>query len=324
MPQVSIVIPAYNAMAYLPETLQSVLGQTFQDFEVLIIDDGSADGIESWFAGVGDERVQLISQPHLGSSEARNRGIGRSQGGYIAFLDADDLWEPMKLEQQVRCLEAHPEVGLVYTWTAFINEQGVPTGRVFTSEAEGDVWQTLILHNIVECGSVPLVRRQCFETVGMFDLNLRSHVEDWDMWLRIAARYPFKVIKEPLTYYRQRSTSASKDWQAMERGFQLVIEKAFSTAPTNLQPLKAESYGWVHLCLAWKVLQSQRQDLQKANSYLQQALKSYPQLRFTKEYLRLRLAIFLLRNFGTNGYSGFLEFTHRLRRLTIGNLTTHS
>lgn len=324
MPQVSVVIPAYNAMAYLPETLQSVLAQTFPDFEVLIVNDGSSDGIEEWFATVQDQRVQLISQVNQGLSGARNTGIKHAQANYIAFLDADDLWEATKLEKQVHCLNANPEAGLVYTWTAYINEAGISTGRIFASEAEGDVWKTLILHNIVECGSVAMVRRECFATVGMFDRNLRSYVEDWDMWLRIATRYPFKVVKEPLVYYRQRSTSASKDWESMEQSFQIVIAKAFDTAPESLHYLKPHSYALANVCLAWKALQSQKQDFQRANEYLQNALRQYPRFRFSKEYFRLSLAIFLMRYFGANGYSRVLEFIHTLRRFSASNLSINS
>jgi glycosyltransferase involved in cell wall biosynthesis len=314
MPQVSVIIPAYNAMAYLPETLQSVLGQSFQDFEVLIINDGSSDGIEEWAKTIQDRRVRLISQVNQGLSGARNTGIYRSQSDYIAFLDADDLWASTKLEKQARCLEAHPDVGLVYTWTALINEVGIPTGRIFVNHAEGEVWQSLILHNIVESGSGAMVRRECFATVGIFDRNLRSFVEDWDMWLRIAARYPFKVIKEPLVYYRQHGNSASKDWEAMERSFQIVIEKAFDSAAAELQGLKPQSYGCARMCLAWKALQSQKKDFEKASCYLHQALRDYPQLRFTKEYLRLKLAIFLMRRFGQAGYLQILEMVYWLRR----------
>jgi hypothetical protein len=103
------------------------------------------------------------------------------------------LWEPTKLEKQVRCLEANPEVALVHTWMLLVDEQGKFIGRVMKSNAEGEVWNQLVERNIIACPSV-IIRRYCFETVGIFDINLRS-IEDWDMWLRIASRYPFALIK---------------------------------------------------------------------------------------------------------------------------------
>jgi glycosyltransferase involved in cell wall biosynthesis len=126
MPKVSVVIPAYNAMTYLPETVESVLKQTFTNFEVLIINDGSSDHIMQWVTQISDSRVRLISQENQGLPGARNTGIAQAQGEYVAFLDADDWWEPTKLEKQVRCFEERPGVGLVYTWTALIDASRQP------------------------------------------------------------------------------------------------------------------------------------------------------------------------------------------------------
>lgn len=317
MPKVSIVIPAYNAMSYLPETLENVLKQTFDDFEVIVINDGSSDETEQYVFQIKDPRIKLIYQENQGLAGARNTGIAHAEGEYITFLDADDLWEPTKLEKQVQVLEENPEVGLVYTWVVLINEKGESTGRVFKNYAEGNVWEKLTEHNIIECGSVAMVRRHCFETCGVFDRNLRSFVEDWDMWLRIANHYSFKVIKEPLVYYRQHSTSASRNWEAMEQSFQLVIEKAFDSVPPELQYLKNRSYGFTKLCLAWKPLQSVQKDYKKAIDFRKQAVAYYPQLRFSKEYFRLSLAIAIMRWFGADGYRKLLALVYNLRRRTL-------
>lgn len=312
MPKVSVVIPAYNAMAYLPETVESVLRQTFTDFEVLIIDDGSSDNIVQWASGLVDPHVKLISQKNQGLPGARNTGIAQAQGEYIAFLDADDLWEQTKLEKQVRCLDDNPAVGLVHTWMVLVDEQGKSTGRVMPSNAEGDVWKQLAEKNVIACPSV-IVRRCCFETVGVFDRSLRS-LEDWDMWIRIATRYPFAVIKEPLAYYRQLPGSMSKNCQVMEQAFYIVIEKAFHSAQSELLFLKNRSYGHANLCLAWKALQSYERDYKLALHFQQQAISHYPQLRFCWEYIRLSLAIATLQWFGQKHYGKVLTLTYALRR----------
>ncbi len=317
MVKVSIVIPAYNAMTYLSETLASVFQQTFSDFEVLLVDDGSTDSIQAWVEqSVSDPRVKLISQVNQGLSAARNTGITHSQSEYIAFLDADDLWHPSKLERQVQWLEAHPTVGLIYNWTTLIDSSGKPTGRVLGSAIEGNVLPEILQRNIIDCPSV-LVRRQCFDRVGLFDCALRS-VEDWDMWIRIAAVYPFAVTPEPLVYYRQHPSNMSKNWRVMEQAFQQVITKAFASAPPALQTLKPKSLGSAYLVLAWKALQSQDRDAQLASQFQAQAIAHNPDLRISRENLRLTLAILTLKVLGADRYSQFLPVAYALRRRLSG------
>ena len=317
MPKVSVVIPAYNAMAYLPETIDNVLEQTYSNFEVIVVNDGSTDNIKEWITQISDRRVKLVSQVNLGLAGARNTGIRESEGEYLAFLDADDLWDFTKLAKQVQVLDSHPEAGLVYTWISYIDERGKSTGRVVKPQSEGDIWQELTKGNLVECGSVAMVRRQCFEKCGVFDCNLGSFVEDWDMWLRIARTYPFKVIKEPLTYYRQVTNSASRNWQRMAKSYQLVIDKAFAAANWDELPLRNRSYGTANLVLAWKALQSSSKDYQKAKYFCSQALRHDPWLLLSKEYFRLSVAIAIMSCFGANNYNKFLSLLYTLRRRTM-------
>ncbi len=317
MPKISVVIPAYNAMAYLPKTIESLWRQTWADFEAIIVNDGSTDNTAEWVSTIVDKRVKLVSQENRGLAGARNTGIAHAQGEYIAFLDADDLWEKTKLDKQLACLDSNPRVGLVYTWVALIDAQGKPTGRVFKSNAEGKIWETLITENIVGCGSVAMVRRECFENCGVFDTNLRSFVEDWDMWLRLAPYYEFAVVAEPLVYYRQHPHSASRNWEAMAESYRLVIEKAFAAADEEVQYLKNQSYGTSNLCLAWKPLQSSQKDYETSQRFRQLALNYDPTLRWSKEYWRLSLAIFLMRSLGPEQYQKFLEWVYILRRQTL-------
>lgn len=323
MPKVSVVIPAYNAMTYLPDTLNSVLQQTFSDFEVLIIDDGSTDHIQAWVAqNITDSRVRLIAQANQGLSAARNTGIANAQGEYVAFLDADDLWKPTKLEVQVHYLDNNPAVGLVYNWIAVIDAEGKLTGKVWRGDIEGDVLAEVLQRNIIDCPSV-LVRRKCFEDVGVFDRTLRS-VEDWDMWIRIATRYHFGVTREALVYYRQHTSNMSKNWRVMEQAFHQVIEKSFQSVPSELQYLRNNSLGYANLCLAWKALQSKDRDYQLASRFGQQAIAHYPKLRYSRENLRLTLAIASLRWFGLDGYSKLLALAYAVRRRTLSILMRKS
>jgi glycosyltransferase involved in cell wall biosynthesis len=315
MPKVSTIIPAYNSMLYLPETLNSVLRQSFSDFEVLIIDDGSSDHLKEWASQLTDPRVKLISQPNQGASVARNTGITNAQGEYIAFLDADDLWERTKLEKQIQCFENNPSVGLVHTWTTMISEKSKPTGGILASTSEGEVWEQLLEHNTVACCSV-MVRRSCFEKVGMFDQSLRS-AEDWDMWIRIARQYRFAVIRQPLAQYRMIPTSKSKNCQLVEQSLMRIIEKNFQAAPPELLHLKSRGYGYANFNLAWKALQSRDKDYKAAIQFRDRAIAHYPELQSTRDYLRLNSAITLMQWFGPNGYNTLLSSLGILRRLAL-------
>lgn len=310
-PKVSVVIPAYNSMKYLPDTLKSVWHQTYTDFEVILVNDGSSDNIKEWASQIKDSRFKFISQPNQGASAARNAGILASTGEYIALLDADDLWAPTKLETHVLCLDNHPEVGLVCSWTAMMNAQGQPTGRLLKPAADGNVYSKILVQNIVDCPSA-VIRRSCFDKIGLFDTSIRYN-EDWEMWIRIAAAYNFSVIQEPLVYYRQHPNNVSKNWRQMQLGFNKVIQSAFKSAPKELQHLKKPSYGHANLVLAWKALQSKDKDFQLAANFRASALQYDPKQILSQEFWRLSFAIALMRYFGQEGYNRFLEFAYALR-----------
>ncbi|WP_319423431.1 glycosyltransferase family 2 protein [Pleurocapsa sp. FMAR1] len=304
MPKVTVIIPAYNAMAFLPEALNSVFNQTYQDFEVIVVNDGSTDETEQWVSQIEDPRVNLVSQENKGLAGARNTGIGHAQGEYIAFLDDDDLWESTKLEKQVNVLDENPEVGLVYTWVSLIDSDGKPRGRIWCNSEEGNVWKKLLEHNIVESGSVAMVRHSCYQSVGLYDCTLpSSYAEDWDMWLRIAAQYHFQVILEPLVYYRDTPSSLSKNWRVTEQSYQIVIEKAFANAPQNLQHLKGRCYSFAYLNVCWKILQTPGENYQRLVQYRHQAVSWHPQIRKSKNYLRLSFAIMLVKLLGLSRYN---------------------
>ena len=311
MPKVTVVIPAYNAMRYLPETMETALAQTFTDFEVLVVNDGSTDHTAEWISQVTDPRVRIVSQENKGLAGARNTGIAHAKGEYIAYLDADDLWEPTKLEKQVRCLDENPEVGLVYTWTALADQYGKSTGRVISSHAEGNVWQELIEFNMVCCGSTPLIRRSCFDVVGLFSPDV-SPSDDWDMWLRIANKFAFGVVKEALIRYRQHPSNSSKNFQLMLDTSRTLIERTFASAPTESLYLRNRSYGSIYLYLGWRAIENM--DYKQALHFRQQACAHRPQLYFSPRCVRLRLAIALIRWFGPQVYSWVLGLVYTLRR----------
>ena len=288
MPKVSVIIPAYNAMAYLPETLESVLNQTFTDFEVLIINDGSPDGIVEWASEIKDSRVKLISQENQGLSGARNTGIWSSQSEYLAFLDADDIWEAKKLEKQVEYLDKHLDVGLVSSWIGNVDRHGNFIDIYDCSEAGEDLTKELFRSNILYCGSTPLVRRICFEKVGFFERSLSS-AADWDMWLRIAVYFPIFVIQEPLVQYRRYPNSMSTNFRLMIQELDEVMERSVQLAPKKFK--NVERIGSSHLSIqyAWGYLI--KDDFHEAFWFAKQAFIRRPKLIFSISYLHL---IFLI------------------------------
>jgi glycosyltransferase involved in cell wall biosynthesis len=316
VPKVSVVIPAYNAMKYLAETMDSVFNQTYQDFEVLIVDDGSVDDTFNWVSQLSQKepKVKLISQTNQGVQKARNKGIREARGEYIAFLDADDLWEPTKLRKQVDSLDSNSAAGLCYTWTALADKQGKATGRVIKSHFEGNVWQQLTEFNFVCCGSTPLIRRSCFDTIGLFAEDL-PFSEDWDLWLRIALKYPFAVVKEPLIRYRQHEAGISKNCQSMLETSRILIERNFATVPTELLHYRNRSYGCIYLYLGWRAIENQNH--QQALELSAQAIAHRPQLFFSAAYIRLRVAILIRRWLGASFYAQLKEFVFTVRRRGI-------
>jgi hypothetical protein len=161
-----------------------------------------------------------------------------------------------------------------------------------------------------------MARRCCFETVGLFDSSISPKScgsEDWNMWIRIAEQYFIKVVPEALTYYRSHPNNGSQSWTIMEHDYQLILEKAFANAPAHRQHLKSRSYSLAYVRIAWKALQSSNGRCDVTVSYRKKAVASDPTIRYSKEYLQLSLALFLVQSFGLNRYSQFRELVYRLK-----------
>ena len=229
---VSVVIPALDAAANIRQTLNSVLAQTYQEIEVIVVDDGSSDAtsaiVEEFVAQ--DARFQLIRQSNAGVGAARNTAIRKSHGKYIAPLDADDFWFPEKLEKQVACAEHYSnEKGLVYCWSTLIDKDGGLVSDC-SHTVEGRLRHALILRNVVGNGSAPLFRAAELEKVGLYLTRAEQEgaqgCEDWDLYLRIAERFGIRVVPEYLLAYRQAGSSMSANAETMAASFAVVMSRA--------------------------------------------------------------------------------------------------
>lgn len=203
VPLISIIIPTFNSAAYIRECLESVFAQTFQDYEVIVVDDGSTDETSSIVQGFGP-RVRFVAQENKGPAVARNHGISLAKGAWISFLDSDDLWLPDKLEKQTRFALDHPEYGLITTEASSFDESGVLAPRMKArvyNIRNGLVVRDLLFGNWVQTSGV-MVRRECFEKVGKFHEERGLRGTDWILWMQIAAQYPIYFMEEPLAKIR--------------------------------------------------------------------------------------------------------------------------
>lgn len=229
-PRVSVVVPVFNGASTLAGTLGSVFAQTFTDFEVIVVDDGSTDATPHILRDIGDPRLRVLSFANGGPSASRNRGIGEARGEYIAFLDADDQWTPDKLALQVAALDANPRAGLVYSWTDCFDEGGGFLRHGSHVRLEGPGYEALVARNVLDNGSSPMVRRSVLAAVGGFDESLRN-AEDWELWLRIARHHELACVPRVQVFYRVRPQSGASATERQAASTLAVLERALQRIP---------------------------------------------------------------------------------------------
>jgi glycosyltransferase involved in cell wall biosynthesis len=242
----SVVVAAYNAARTVGSAIRSVLAQTRQDFEVIVVDDGSTDGTAGRVAGFSDERIRVVTQPNQGPSAARNTGVGAAGGTYVSMLDADDLWLPEYLEVMGGALDADPGAAFAYTDAWVLDDE---TGKVRRDSAmsyqrppatvpDARAFYLLLLETNFVYTSVT-ARRAVLEAVGGYDETLRTG-EDWDLWLRIARRGE-RAVRPPglLAVHRQRHGSLASDGVTMTRNVCEVYRRlaADTTADDEVREL---------------------------------------------------------------------------------------
>ncbi|MBU1863052.1 MAG: glycosyltransferase, partial [Candidatus Omnitrophica bacterium] len=234
---------AFNAEKYISETLDSVFSQTFKNFEVIVVDDGSTDNTGE-VVKLYNREVKYIYKKNGGSATARNVGIKAARGEYVAFLDADDLWIENKLEEQLKVLENNTDLVWTYTNVVMFGEENKNilyrprTARKFLN---GDILQHLLLEDFIP-SPTPILKRSVFDEIGYFDETLMRS-EDWDLWIRIAEKHPVYYTKYPLAMYRSHpfNKSSISDLQVTLKNRVRIIENAVKRAPERLLNLKAKA-----------------------------------------------------------------------------------
>ncbi|QVL50331.1 MAG: glycosyltransferase family 2 protein [Thiocapsa sp.] len=230
---VSVVIPVYNGERYIASTLRSVVEQSHENLEILVVDDGSTDGTADILKMLAqqDSRINLFNQSNKGVAAARNLGIKAAQGAFVAPLDADDIWHRERIAKQYRCLIDTPsDVGLVYSPWMNIDETGARLSPcVGRNRFEGIVFFQLVTGNFLGSASTCLIKMACLAAVGLYDekyFQQRAQgCEDWDLYLRIARQFRFRFLPDCLTAYRQARQSMSVDVNQMMRSYDRMMSK---------------------------------------------------------------------------------------------------
>lgn len=280
-PLVSVIIPTYNTATYLAQAIDSALSQSLKDMEIIVVDDGSIDETVNILRPY-KKIIRYFYQPNSGRSAARNTGIFQAQGKYIAFLDADDLWLPDRLAQQIPILEENPDTLLVYSQAKVIDSQGnnrlIRDNPSIIGGSLNDSSQAvkqLISGNFIPILTVTL-RKSILEQTGLFDDKL-SYAEDWDLWLRIAELGKISFVPGCFACYRVESVDRPASFWASTDSINqqiYVLNKFFGHRGSESNEIKRLGYAWIYMRAA--IAAMQLDDLSSGSLYWSRALQIEP------------------------------------------------
>jgi glycosyltransferase involved in cell wall biosynthesis len=287
IPLVSVIVPAYNAARFLPESLPSVLAQTWTDFELIVVNDGSTDDTVACVEAFTDPRIRLVTQANRGLAGARNGGIRVARGTFIALLDADDLWHPEKLARHVAHLQANPAIGVSYSASAFMDDEGRDMHLMQSPKLRDVTPRDVFLRNPVGNGSAPVIRRRVLDAIAFaaptgvegelwyFDERFRQS-EDIECWLRIAlsTAWVFEGLAEPLTRYRVNAGGLSAALDKQHATWEAAVKKARGIAPFFVARYEHQARAYQLRYLARRALSMR--DPVRAARLLCRAMASFP------------------------------------------------
>lgn len=291
MKKVSVVVPVYGVERFISDTINSVLNQTYQHYELILVDDGGHDRSIEICKSFQDSRIQIIHQDNRGLAGARNTGIRHSDGDYLAFLDGDDLWMPDKLEKHIQHLEENPDIGVSYSRSLLIDEKGKTLGTYLMPRLKDIDTPYFFRENPIGNGSSAVIRREVFESIEFQDDTYGTvenfyfddcfrRAEDIECWLRISIQtsWKFEGIPEALTLYRINSSGLSASLEKQLDAWKQVLSKVSSYAPKVFQK-------WGNTGLAYGLRYLSRSAVRLKNGpmavqYINQALTTRWQLLF--------------------------------------------
>jgi glycosyltransferase involved in cell wall biosynthesis len=277
-PTISVVIPTRNRAAYLLEALRSVFEQTYRDFEIIVVDDGSTDGTQQALESlVNQKTIRYLLRDPKGVSAARNFGIEQAQGKYIAFLDSDDLFLPTKLAKQIQVLQMKPGLGFVHCWFRKFNDDGADLGIRDTSRFQGAVYPQMLLEwSVLMAMPCMLMSKKAIEEAGGFDEKM-TWAEDLDLWRRIARHYEIDLVPEALVKVRVHQSSTTSDKTNSGDGFVRYLDKALEEDAGLDTRFRQEAKARMYTKLAQNLLgQGGRLQMRIARQHAAKAISQRP------------------------------------------------
>jgi len=214
MPRVSVIIPTYNRAKYISEAIGSIMSQTYNDYEIIVVDDGSTDNTKEVLKKY-KEKIKYVCQKNQGSAAARNRGVKESRGEFIAFVDSDDLLMPRCFELQVQALEKNPQAAFAYGKSGLVDEGGRCIKKIFSTKKRrsGNIFEDLLFGSCIRTDTA-MFRKACFNDIGGYDKSL-LRAQDWDMYLRMCKKYEVVFIDEVVAQYRYHGSNSVRDTEML-------------------------------------------------------------------------------------------------------------
>jgi glycosyltransferase involved in cell wall biosynthesis len=313
VPKVSVIIPTYNRVESLQLAIESVLAQTFQDFEIVLVDDAPPGYARGVVASFDDRRIRYICHEiNKGDAASRNTGILNSRGDYLAFLDDDDEWLPGKLQMQVDVLTtSSPDVGGVFTGKMVIDRATGKISGIFSHEQGINSFGEMFTGNVINTSSI-MVKKKCFEILGLFDEGI-PYCSDYDMWIRISKDFRLQCIKQPLVKYFIHGNSLTNDYAKGIQGREILVARYGRFSAQN-------SKGFSHLYRSLGILYGYEGSLGRARDCFLSSIKIRPfEIR---GYYYLCLVLLSGRNFKT--FSGVKEKLTAMVRRLFPSQTVHN
>jgi glycosyltransferase involved in cell wall biosynthesis len=273
-PCVSVILPVYNVAPFLRTAVQSVLSQSWIDLELIAVDDGSSDGSLDEIQNIQDPRLILSRQDHQGAAAARNFGLGRARGRYIAFMDGDDVWLEGKLAQDVASLEAHPEADLIFSAMRMVDEAGRDLGRTIRRWSGVLTIRDLLIENMIGTDTV-LMRREACEQTGRFDEALPA-ASEYEYWLRVALLRRDNLHGSPrvTALYRRRPGQLTRNWEQQLHVWQEIMERMRRVCPEQVDGIERRAQAGFYRALAATAYENG--DQASAMQLFRRAMRSAP------------------------------------------------
>lgn len=272
MPKVSVIIPTYNRAKFLKRAINSVLNQTFKDFELIIVDDGSTDDTSEVIYNFGDSRIKYIRyEKNKGAAVVRNTGIKNAKGDFIAFQDSDDEWLSQKLKKQMEIFENLPlDIGIVYTDKLLIKDQEKIYGvSPHIMPSDGIIYNQALNYGVMNIGiGTALIRKECFDRVGMFDEALPRFI-DLEFFIRLSKHYRFYHINEPFINYYQTPFNITSNLKKLIEARKIILNK-------YLTDIKKNKFIWFHHLYMIGALLCLSNEKDQGRKYFLKAFKIYP------------------------------------------------